>query len=126
MNLKYIFLKSVLNVNICNAQAVMNSEVVKMSMTLNDLRKEREHIKKIAQKHGAGNIRVFGSISRGEEGPDSDIDFLVDFEADRSLFDLVGLKLELEELLGYKVDLVTEGGIHRLISSRVMKEAVPL
>ncbi len=97
-----------------------------MSMTLNDLRKKREHIKKIAQKHGADNIRVFGSISRGEEGPDSDIDFLVDFEADRSLFDLVGLKLELEELLGYKVDLVTEGGIHRLISSRIMKEAVPL
>jgi len=62
-----------------------------MSITLNDLRKEREHIKEIAQKHGAGNIRVFGSISRGEEGPDSDIDFLVDFEEDRSLFDLVGL-----------------------------------
>lgn len=97
-----------------------------MSMTLNDLRKKREHIQKIAQRHGAGNIRVFGSISRGEEGPDSDIDFLVDFEADRSLFDLIGLKLELEELLGYKVDLVTEGGIHRLISSRIMKEAVPL
>jgi len=97
-----------------------------MSITLNDLRKEREHIKRIAQKHGAGNIRVFGSISRGGEGPDSDIDFLVDFEADRSLFDLVGLKLELEELLGYKVDLVTEGGIHRLISSTVVKEAVPL
>jgi hypothetical protein len=97
-----------------------------MSMTLNDLRKEREHINKIAQKHGAGNIRVFGSTSRGEEGPESDIDFLVDFEADRSLFDLVGLKLELEELLGHKVDLVTEGAIHRLISSRVMKEAVPL
>ncbi len=97
-----------------------------MSMTLNDLRKNSERIKKIAKKHGAGNVRVFGSISRGEEGPDSDIDFLVDFEADRSLFDLVGLKLELEELLGYNVDLVTEGSIHRLISSRIMKEAVPL
>ena len=97
-----------------------------MSMTLNDLRKEREHIKKIAQKHGAGNIRVFGSISRGEEGPDSDIDFLIDFEEDRSLFDLVGLKLELEEFLGHKVDLVTENAMHRLISSKVMKEAVPL
>jgi hypothetical protein len=87
-------------------------------LSIDDLRKEREHIKRIAKKHGAGNIRVFGSISRGEEGPDSDIDFLVDFEADRSLFDLVGLKLELEELLGYKVDLVTEDSIHRLISSR--------
>ena len=97
-----------------------------MSMTLNDLRKEREHIKKIAQKHGAGNIRVFGSISRGEERPDSDIDFLVDFEEDRSLFDLVGLKLELEELLGHKVDLVTERAMQRLISAKVKKEAVPL
>ena len=97
-----------------------------MSMTLNDLRKEREHIKKIAQKHGTGNIRVFGSISRGEEGPDSDIDFLIDFEEDRSLFDLVGLKLELEEFLGHKVDLVTENAMHRLISAKVKKEAVPL
>lgn len=97
-----------------------------MSMTLNDLRKEREHIYKIARKYGAGNIRVFGSLSRGEEGPDSDIDFLVDFEEDRSLFDLVGLKLELEELLGHKVDLVTERAMHRLISAKVMKEAVPL
>ncbi len=97
-----------------------------MSMTLNDLRKQREHIKIIAQKHGAGNIRVFGSISRGEEGPDSDIDFLVDFEEDRSLFDLVGLKLELEELLGHKVDLLTERAMHRLISAKVKEEAVPL
>lgn len=97
-----------------------------MSMTLNDLRKQSEHIKIIAQKHGAGNIRVFGSISRGEEGPDSDIDFLVDFEEDRSLFDLVGLKLELEELLGHKVDLVTERAMHHLISAKVKEEAVPL
>ena len=97
-----------------------------MSITLNDLRKEREQIKKVAQKYGASNIRVFGSISRGEEGPESDIDFLVDFEADRSLFDLVRLKLELEELLGYKVDLVTEKAMHRLIASRVLKEAITL
>jgi len=97
-----------------------------MSITLNDLRREREQIKKVAQKYGASNIRVFGSISRGEEAPESDIDLLVDFEADRSLFDLVRLKLELEELLGYKVDLVTEKAMHRLISSRVIKEAIPL
>lgn len=101
-------------------------EVVKMSITLDDLRKEREQIKKVAQKHGASNIRVFGSISRGEESPESDIDFLVDFEADRSLFDLVRLKLELEELLGHEVDLVTEKAMHRLIASRVIKEAIPL
>jgi len=101
-------------------------EVVKMSITLDDLRKEREQIKKVAQKHGASNIRVFGSISRGEERPESDIDFLVDFEADRSLFDLVRLKLELEELLGHEVDLVTEKAMHRLIASRVIKEAIPL
>jgi len=97
-----------------------------MSITLNDLRNKREHINIIARKHGAGNIRVFGSISRGEEGPDSDIDFLIDFEEDRSLLDLVGLKLELEELLGHKVDLVTESAMHRLISVKVKKEAIPL
>jgi len=101
-------------------------EVVKMSITLDDLRKEREQIMKVAQKHGASNIRVFGSISRGEERPESDIDLLVDFEADRSLFDLVRLKLELEELLGHEVDLVTEKAMHRLIASRVIKEAIPL
>ena len=101
-------------------------EVVKMSINLDDLRKEREQIMKVAQKHGASNIRVFGSISRGEERPESDIDLLVDFEADRSLFDLVRLKLELEELLGHEVDLVTEKAMHRLIASRVIKEAIPL
>jgi predicted nucleotidyltransferase len=52
--------------------------------------------------------------------------FLVDFEEDRSLFDLVGLKMELEELLGHKVDLVTERAMHRLISAKVKEEAVPL
>ena len=97
-----------------------------MSMTLNDLRKQRELIQIIAQKHGAGNIRVFGSISRGEEGPDRDIDFLVDIEEYRSLYDLLGLKLELEELLGHKVDLLTERAMHRLISAKVKEEAVPL
>ena len=97
-----------------------------MGITLSDLRREREQIKRVAQKYGASNIRVFGSVSRGEEGPKSDIDFLIDFEADRSLLDLVGLKLELEELLGYKVDLVTEKAMHRLIADQVIKEAVPL
>ena len=97
-----------------------------MGITLSDLRREREQIKRVAQKYGASNIRVFGSVSRGEEGPISDIDFLIDFEADRSLLDLVGLKLELEELLGYKVDLVTEKAMHRLIADQVIKEAVPL
>ena len=102
------------------------SEVVTMGMTLNDLKREREQIKRVAQKYGASNIRVFGSISRGEGGPKSDIDFLVDFDADRSLLDLVGMKLELEELLGYKVDLVTEKAMHRLIADQVIKEAIPL
>lgn len=97
-----------------------------MGITLSDLRREREQIKRVAQKYGASNIRVFGSVSRGEEGPISDIDFLIDFEADRSLLDLVGLKLELEELLGHKVDLVTEKAMHRLIADQVIKEAVPL
>lgn len=100
--------------------------VFKMGITLDEIRGKHKKIQEVAQKYGASNIRVFGSISRGEGGPDSDIDLLVDFAADRSLLDLVGLKIELEEMLGYKVDLVTEKSMHRLIASKVIREAMPL
>jgi len=87
---------------------------------------KREEILRISREHGASNIRIFGSIARGEERADSDVDFLVDLENDRSLLDLGGLLFELQELLGRKVDVVTEKGLHWYIKERVLKEAQPL
>lgn len=96
-------------------------------MTLEELLKEkREDILRIAAKHGARNVRVFGSIARGEADEQSDIDLIVEFELGRSLLDHAGLWLELQELLGCKVDVVSERGIKARIRERVLREAVPL
>ncbi len=93
-------------------------------MTARDLLKEkREEILQIAAKYGAHHVRVFGSAARGEAGEDSDIDFLVEMEPGRSLFDLGGLQAELENLLGCQVDVVTEGGLYWLLRRRILKEA---
>lgn len=72
------------------------------------------------------NVRVFGSVARGEARPDSDIDFLVDLEIGRSLLDLGGLLMDLQDLLHCKVDVVTEKGLRNRIRTRVLKEAVLL
>lgn len=90
------------------------------------LSSKREEILRIAAKHGASNVRVFGSIARGEDDEMSDIDLLVEFEAGRSLLDHAGLWLDLQELLGCKVDVVSERGIKPRIKERVLREAVPL
>ena len=90
------------------------------------LREKREEIFRLAEVHGASNIRIFGSVARGEDGPESDIDFLVDLEAGRSLLDHAGLMLDLEELLECKVDVATERGLKPRIKDRVLKEAMPL
>ena len=96
-------------------------------MTVGELVKaKREDILKIAAKHGARNVRVFGSVARGEAGPESDIDLLVDMEPGRSLLDLGGLWSDLNELLGRKVDIVTENSIYWLLRRRILKEARPL
>ncbi|MHB1241273.1 MAG: type IV toxin-antitoxin system AbiEi family antitoxin domain-containing protein [Gammaproteobacteria bacterium] len=87
---------------------------------------KRVLILKLAEKHGARNVRVFGSVSRGDTGPESDIDILVDLEPGRSLMDLGGLLMDLEDLLGRKVDVVTEKGLHWYIRDKVLKEAVRL
>jgi predicted nucleotidyltransferase len=87
---------------------------------------KRAMILALAAKHGARNVRVFGSVSRGEAGPQSDIDILVDLEPGRSLMDLGGLLMDLEDLLGHKVDVVTEKGLHWYIRDKVLKEAVRL
>ncbi len=96
-------------------------------MSLLDLLKaKRETILELAARHGAHNVRVFGSVARGEAGPDSDVDLLIDLDRNRSLFDQLELKQEIEDLLGRKVDLVTEQSIYWLLRRRILKEAIPL
>lgn len=94
-------------------------------MTLEELLHEkREEILRIAARHGARNVRVFGSMVRGEANQASDIDFLVEMEPGRSLLDLGGLQVELESLLGRRVDVVTVRGLKARIRDRVLREAV--
>ena len=96
-------------------------------MTLQVLRStKRDEILRVAARRGASNIRVFGSVARGEDDARSDIDFLVDLEPGRSLFDLSGLLLDLEAVLQTDVDVVTERGLRDRIRERVLREAVPL
>lgn len=86
----------------------------------------REDIFRLARKHGAKNIRVFGSVARGEADERSDLDFLVEMEAGRSLLDLGGLQYDLEALLGHPVDVVTERGLKPRMRERILEEAVAL
>jgi predicted nucleotidyltransferase len=96
-------------------------------MTLQELRStRREQILDLAAKRGARNVRVFGSVARGDNNSDSDVDFLVDMEPGRTLFDLSGLLLDLESALGTSVDVVTERGLRPRIRERVLAEATLL
>ena len=90
------------------------------------LQDKRVAILRIAASHGAHHIRVFGSVARGDATPTSDIDLLVELEPDRSLLDHVALKQDLEDLLGRKVDVMTEKALHWYVRDRVLSEAVPL
>jgi hypothetical protein len=90
------------------------------------LQSKRSQIIKIAARHGAQKVRVFGSVVRGDARPDSDIDFLVDMEGGRSLLDLVKLSQDLEELLHRKVDVLTDGGLSPHLEQHIHAEAVPL
>lgn len=83
----------------------------------------REEILRIAARHGARNVRVFGSVARGEDRTDSDVDLLVEMADDRSLLDLVGLEQDLEELLGRNVDVLTDAAIHPALRLRITAEA---
>ncbi|OZH52541.1 DNA polymerase subunit beta [Hydrocoleum sp. CS-953] len=90
------------------------------------LQQKREEILNLAAQHGASNIRIFGSVARNEEREDSDIDFLVDMESDRSLLDRIGLIQDLEDLLGRKVDVATVKGLRESFRERIMSQAIPL
>lgn len=96
-------------------------------MTLQELRtSRRDEILRLAAKYGARNVRVFGSLARNENDERSDVDFLVDLEPGRSLFDLGGLLVALQELLGAEVDVVTEKGLRPRIREQVLADAVAL
>jgi len=90
------------------------------------LKRQRKEILATAKQHGAYNVRVFGSVARGEAQPDSDLDLLVNLESGRSLLDLARLVRVLESQLGRKVDIVTEAGLRPRIRQEVLKEARPL
>ena len=96
-------------------------------MDINKLVKEkRDEILHIAARHGVSNIRLFGSVARGEAGASSDIDFLIEAGPDRTPWFPGGLIADLEDLLGCRVDIVTEKALHWYIRDRVLQEAVPL
>jgi predicted nucleotidyltransferase len=84
---------------------------------------KRKAIQRLAKKYGVTDIRVFGSAARGDDTTQSDVDFLVEMEPGRSLFDMGGLLMDLETLLGCKVDIVTEKSLHWYIRDRVLNEA---
>jgi predicted nucleotidyltransferase len=90
------------------------------------LQEKRGDVLRLAASHGARNLRVFGSVARGDSDQSSDLDLLVDMEAGRSLFDMGGLLMDLQDMLGCKVDVVSEKGLSPRIRERVLGEAVPL
>jgi uncharacterized protein len=106
---------------LCSRRALVPSNQIEQ--LLQDKHKE---ILRLAAQRGAYNVRVFGSVARGEAGPESDVDFLVNMEPGRSLFDLGGLLMDLRDLLGCNVDVVTEPGLRPRIRQRVLDEARPL
>ena len=90
------------------------------------LHDKRRQILEIAARHGAHQVRVIGSVARGDARPDSDVDFLVQLDPDRSLLDHAALMVELERVLGRKVDVATEKGMRPAVRERVMRDAIPL
>ena len=90
------------------------------------VRVNREEILRIASKHGVQNVRVFGSVARGEAGAASDIDFLVDAGSSTSPWFPGGLIVDLEALLGRRIEVVTERGLHPALRENVLKEAIPI
>ncbi|HXD53128.1 MAG TPA: nucleotidyltransferase family protein [Solirubrobacteraceae bacterium] len=96
------------------------------AIDLDRLRRCRDEILRCAARHGARNVRVFGSLARGETRNASDVDLLVEMEPGRSLLDLVALWQDLEDLLGFQVDLLSDGGVSPHLRERIYAEAVPL
>lgn len=90
------------------------------------IQEKRHDILQMAAEHGARNVRIFGSVARGDAGAKSDVDILVKMDQGRSLLDLSALVMDLRDLLGRKVDVVSEDGLYWLLRRRILKEAKPL
>ncbi|MBZ0277194.1 MAG: nucleotidyltransferase family protein [Anaerolineae bacterium] len=104
------------------------SETTRTAPTLAYLRERREEILRLAAQHGASNVRVFGSVARGEATPESDVDLLVAMRDGVSMFDLVGLWLDIQDLLACSVSLITDDvqPQHERFMRRVLEDAIPL
>jgi uncharacterized protein len=108
----------------CDRAIVSHNEAM---VTMEMLRAEmRQEVLRLAERHGARNLRVFGSVARGEANETSDVDLLVDWEPGRSLLDHVALVQDLQELLGIKVHVGTERSLHWYVRDRILREATPL
>jgi predicted nucleotidyltransferase len=95
-------------------------------ITADDIRKRRDEINRLAARYGAHHVRIFGSVARGDATDASDLDLVVRFEPGRSLLDHGGLLMDLRDLLGVKVDVISEGSLTGRFGELVRKEAVPL
>jgi predicted nucleotidyltransferase len=95
-------------------------------LTREAIRKKREAILEIARRHGAHSIRIFGSVARGDAGESSDLDLIVRFDPERSLLDHGGLVMDLRDLLGVRVDVISEAGMRERFRAQALKEAIPL
>jgi len=104
----------------------MNNAPTTTPLTLEDLRARRDEILAIAERHKAHNVRVFGSVARGEAGPGSDVDLLVTYRQNASLFDVAGLWLDLKEFLNCDVDVVDDAAIKARLRDSILQTAVPL
>lgn len=104
-------------------QIIINHQTV---MLLEELQRKKPELLKIAEKYGVSNIRVFGSVARGEERPDSDVDLLVHLEKNRDGFDLGGFQYNASELLGKYVDVVMDTNIYQPMRPYILNDATPL
>ena len=118
----------VMGVDTVNTEATEtpSTENLSSGSMANLVRAHREDILRLASLHGARNVRLFGSVVRGSATADSDLDVLVDFDADRSLLDRIGLIQDLEDLLGIDVDVVTVRSVHRDLKEPILRDAQPL
>ena len=108
-------------------ESAAEGKIEERMITLNTLRQEKKaDILRLAEMHGCHNVRVFGSVATGENRPDSDVDFLVDIESGRTIFDLASFLGDVRDLLGTEVDVVESRSIHPYIRDRVLAEAVRL
>ncbi len=95
-------------------------------MTLSEIRAQREAILRVASRHGAHNVRLFGSTARGTARTDSDIDLLVDLEPGRTLLDLGGMSIEMQGVIGARVDVAIDRILRPEVRVQILSEAIPL